>query len=51
MKKIVVDIFPDDIGEETDLSQQNFIVGDDGNLIPAAKLLNDDYSVYYCWWD
>ena len=45
------DIFPSDIGEDTDLSQQNFIVGDDGNLIPAAKFLNDDYSVYYCWWD
>ena len=45
------DIFPSDIGEDTDLSQQNFIVGDDGNLIPVAKLLNDDYSVYYCWWD
>ena len=45
------DIFPDDIGEVTDLSQHNFIVGDDGSLIPAAKLLNDDYSVYYCWWD
>lgn len=46
------DIFPSDIGEETDLSQQqNFLIGDDGNLIPAAKLFNDDYSVYYCWWD
>ncbi len=45
------DIFPSDIGEETNLSQQNFIVGDDGNLIPAKNLLNDDDSVYYCWWD
>lgn len=46
------DIFPSDIGEETDLSQQqNFLIGDDGNLIPATKLFNDDYSVYYCWWD
>lgn len=45
------DIFPSDIGVLTDSSEQNFIVGDDGNLISAAKLFNDDYSVYYCWWD
>ena len=46
------DIFPSDIGEETDLSQQqNFLIGDNGDLVPAAKLLSDDYSVYYCWWD
>ena len=22
-----------------------------GELIPGAKLFNDDYFVYYCWWD
>jgi len=45
------DIFPSDIGEETDFSQQTFLIGDNGELIPSAKLLDDDYSVYYCWWD
>lgn len=45
------DIFPSDIGEETDFSQPTFLIGDNGELIPSAKLLNDDYFVYYCWWD
>lgn len=45
------DIFPSDIGELTDISQPYFIVGANGDLVPAAELLNDDYSVYYCWWD
>ena len=45
------DIFPDDIGELTDLSQPYFIVGANGDLVPAVELFNDDYSVYYCWWD
>lgn len=45
------DIFPDDIGEVTDLSQPYFIVGANGDLVPAVELFNDDYSVYYCWWD
>ena len=31
------DIFPDDIGEVTDL-QQNFIIGDNGDLVPTANL-------------
>lgn len=44
------DIFPDDIGEVTDL-QQNFIIDDNGDLVPAAELPNNGYSVYYCWWD
>lgn len=45
------DIFPSNIGEETDLSQPCFIVGDNGDLVPAANLFNDGYSVYYCLWD
>ena len=44
------DIFPSDIGEETDFSQQIFIIGDNGDLVPVANLSNND-SVYYCWWD
>lgn len=45
------DIFPSDIGEETVSSQQAFLIGDTGELISSAKLLNDSYFVYYCWWD
>ena len=45
------DIFPSDIGEVDDFSQQNFIVDGNGNLVPAANILDNDYSVYYCWWD
>lgn len=44
------DIFPSDIGEVIDL-EQNFIIGNNGVLIPAANTLNVGYSVYYCWWD
>ena len=44
------DIFPSDIGEETDL-QQIILVSSSGNLIPGAELSKDDYSIYYCWWD
>lgn len=45
------DIFPSSIGEVTDFSKQNFIVGDNGDLVPAISLFNESYSVYYCWWD
>ena len=45
------DIFPSDIGEVTDFSQQKFIVDDNGDLVPVSDFSNDDYSVYYCWWD
>lgn len=45
------DIFPSDIGEETDFSQSAFLIGDNGELIASTKLFSDDYSVYYCWWD
>lgn len=45
------DIFPSDIGEVNDFSQQNFIVSDNGDLVPVVTFSNNGYSVYYCWWD
>lgn len=45
------DIFSDDIGEETDLSQPTFLVGDNGELISITELSHEEQSVYYCWWD
>ena len=45
------DIFPSDIGEVTDFSRQEFIVDDNGDLVQVSNLSNNDYSVYYCWWD
>lgn len=45
------DIFPSDIGEETDFSTPAFLIGDDGELIPSKKLFNHEQSLYYCWWD
>ena len=43
------DIFSDDIGEETDLSQPTFLVGDNGELISITELSHEEQSVYYCW--
>jgi len=45
------DIFPSDIGEEPDVSQAAFLIGDTGELISSTKLLHKEQSVYYCWWD
>lgn len=45
------DIFPSDIGEETDFSQPTFLIGDNGELIPTTRLFSDDYYIYYCCWD
>ena len=45
------DIFPSDIGEENVYSKPTFIIDENGDLIPAAGLPIDGYSVYYCWWD
>ncbi len=45
------DIFPSDIGEETDFSQPAFLIGNNGLIIPGAELFKEDDSVYYCWWD
>lgn len=45
------DLFPSDIGEETDFSQPTFLINDNGELIPTTNLFSDDYSIYYCWWD
>ncbi|MCI8401352.1 MAG: hypothetical protein HFI38_04540 [Lachnospiraceae bacterium] len=45
------DIFPSDIGKETDFSTPAFLIGDDGELISSTRLFDDEQSVYYCWWD
>lgn len=45
------DIFPDDIGEETDFSRQNYVIDENGNLLPVPECVDGKYSVYYCWWD
>lgn len=45
------DIFPSDIGEETDFWQSAFLIGDNGELISSTKLFHEEQSVYYCWWD
>lgn len=45
------DIFPSDIGEFTEPSQQISLVDHDGNLVSGDKLWDDSHSVYYCWWD
>lgn len=45
------DIFPSDIGEETDFSQPTFLIGDNGDLISITELSYEQQSVYYCWWD
>ncbi|MCM1046752.1 MAG: hypothetical protein NC417_14705 [Candidatus Gastranaerophilales bacterium] len=44
------DIFPSDIGEVDDL-QHEFMIDDNGDLVPAVNLPNKGDSVYYCWWD
>ena len=44
------DIFPSDIGELNDFSE-DFVIDDNGNLLPAKDLLNSGYFAYYCWWD
>ncbi len=61
------DIFPSDIGEITDFSEQGycvndnggvtyfprqyFLIGDDGDLIPVENPCDSGYHMYYCWWD
>lgn len=52
------DIFPSDIGEETNLSQplfpetveKRFLIGSH-ELISGRNLIRENESVYYCWWD
>lgn len=45
------DIFPSDIGEETDFSHSAFLIGGNGELISSTELFHEGQSVYYCWWD
>lgn len=45
------DIFPSDIGEIKIPFQQIFVIGDNGDLVPATKFFKKGDSVYYCWWD
>ena len=45
------DIFPSDIGEETDFSQSAFLIGNNGELISSTKLFREEQTAYYCWWD
>ena len=47
----LIDIFPSDIGEETDFSRQNYLIDENGNLVSVENLFDSGYSVYYCWWD
>lgn len=45
------DIFPSDIGEITDFSQQNFIIDENGDVLAVENFVGDDCFSYYCWWD
>lgn len=45
------DIFPSDVGEETDFSQPTFLIGENGEVIPMTKPSDDEHFMYYCWWD
>ncbi|GFI68765.1 hypothetical protein IMSAG249_00583 [Lachnospiraceae bacterium] len=45
------DIFPSDIGEEIELLHPTFLIGKNGKLIPGTKLIDENYFIYYCWWD
>lgn len=45
------DIFPSDIGELSDFYKQNFIIDDNGDLLPVSSSYNSEQSIYYCWWD
>ena len=45
------DIFPSDIREITDFSQQNFIIDENGDLLSVENPVTDNCSAYYCWWD
>lgn len=45
------DIFPSDIQRMSDYSEQLFIVEENGNLISVGNFSNNDYSIYFCWWD
>lgn len=47
------DIFPSDIGEETDFSRPTFIINESGDFVPIVPndSFFDGFSVYYCWWD
>ena len=45
------DIFPSDIGEIKIPFQQIFVIGDNGDLVPATKFFKKGDSVYYCWLD
>ena len=38
------DIFPSDIGEETDFSQPTFLIGNNGQIIPGAELFKITHS-------
>lgn len=53
------DIFPSDIGEDTNLSRpffsetmgKRFLIDSHGGLISGVNLIREDEFVYYCWWD
>lgn len=46
------DIFPSVIGNErTDFAQQSFVVGENGDLLPAENFCAEGHSAFYCWWD
>lgn len=45
------DIYPSDIGELPDFDQHNFIIDENGDLVPVSNSYNNEQSIYYCWWD
>lgn len=45
------DIHPSDIGELPDFDQHNFIIDENGDLVPVSNSYNNEQSIYYCWWD
>ncbi len=46
------DIFPSDVGILPDYnSLTSFIIGENGDVLPAENYLESGYTAYYCWWD
>ncbi len=45
------DIFPSDIGIIDAISNQTYIVDNNGNLSHANESVTDKQFTYYCWWD
>ncbi len=45
------DVFPSDVGEIEDITEDYVVINGEGIMRPVHELCSSSVKVYFCWWD